>query len=85
MRPGEREVAGLSCSAVMAALSEFVDAEGSPDLRAQIEAHVAECDWCRQFGDDFARLLALMRRQLAEPEPVPADVLQRLRCALEEP
>lgn len=82
MRPGEREVAGLTCSAVMAALSEFVEGGLSQQRRAHIEAHVAECDWCRQFGEDFVRLLEAMRRQMAAPRPVPDGVLHNLRNVL---
>ncbi len=83
MRPSEREVAGLTCSAVMAALSDFVDGELPLELRAQIEAHVGDCDWCRRFGENFAQLLEAMRRHLAEPQPGPDGILDRLRGALE--
>lgn len=83
MHPSEREVAGLVCSAVMAALSDFVDGDMPPHVREQIEAHVAACQWCERFGADFARLLATMRRHFSEPEPVPAAVAERLRRAIE--
>ena len=69
----------------MAALSEFVDGEASPSTRAHIEAHVTECDWCRQFGSDFSRLLATMRQQMAVPPPTPDSVLERLQEALKAP
>jgi predicted anti-sigma-YlaC factor YlaD len=85
VRPNEREVAGLTCSAVMAALSEVVDGGLSQELRAQIEAHVAGCTWCQQFGDNFAQLLEAMRRKMAVPKPVPDGVLDRLRGALKQP
>lgn len=82
MLPDERDVGGLTCSAVMAVLSEYVDGEVPDDLRARIEAHVAVCRSCGRFGADFARLLASMRRHLAVQEPVPGDVLERLRARL---
>lgn len=84
MRPDEREVAGLTCSAVMTVLSEYVDGELPPALRRQVEAHVAECRQCERFGADFSRLLDAMRRQLAEPEPVETAVLDRLRAVLHQ-
>ena len=84
MRPSEREVGGLTCSAVMAALSEFVDGGASQELRAQIEAHVTECNWCQLFGENFAQLLDAMRRQMAVPKPAPDGVLDRLRGALKQ-
>lgn len=85
MRPSEREVAGLTCSAVMAALSDFVDGELAQDLRAPIEAHVAACDWCERFGAGFVQMLTAMRRHMATPDPVPAAVLDRLRGAIDRP
>jgi len=44
---------------------------------------VRECRLCEQFGADLTVLLAGVRRQLATPEPVAAEVLQRLRGRLE--
>lgn len=82
MRPEEREVAGLTCSQVMESLSAFVDGEIPADLRARIEAHVAGCHLCERFGADFVRLLDAMRQHLAAPEPVPAEVADRLRAVL---
>lgn len=82
MRPDEREVAGLTCSAVMSVLSEYLDRELPPARREQVEAHVAECRQCEQFGAYFQRLLQAMRRQMAEPEPVGAGVLERLGQAM---
>lgn len=82
MRPDERSVAGLTCSQVMASLSAFVDGEVPAEVRARIEAHVADCHLCERFGADFVRLLEAMRRHLTAPEPVPADVAERLRAAL---
>ena len=84
MRPDEREVAGLTCSAVMRALSEFIDGDMEPALRRQLEAHVAECGQCERFGAVFSRLLDAMRRQLAEPERVETAVLERLRAVLHQ-
>jgi anti-sigma factor RsiW len=82
VRPDEREVAGLTCSQVMEALSGLVDNDVPENLRARIEAHVADCRLCERFGADFVRLLDAMRRHLADPTPVPADVEARLRAAL---
>jgi anti-sigma factor RsiW len=69
----------------MAALSEFVDGGLSQEVREQIEAHVADCNWCHQFGENFAHLLEAMRRHMAAPKSVPDDVLDRLRGALKQP
>ena len=82
MRPDEREVAGLTCAQVMHALSDYAEGDVPADLRARIEAHVAGCRQCEQFGAAFAALLAGMRRQLAAPDVVDDDVVARVRRAL---
>lgn len=82
MLPDERSVAGLTCSAVMAGLSEFVDGDMPAEMAGRIEAHVAECRQCERFGRDFSRLLDAMRRHLSLPDPLPDDVGGRLRASL---
>lgn len=82
MRPDEREVAGLTCSAVLAALSDLHDGGIEPDLARRIEAHAAACRQCESFGAGFAALLEAFRRRLADPEPVDPAVLARLRAIL---
>jgi len=82
VRPDEREVAGLTCAEVMAALSDYADGDVPDDLRGRIEAHVAGCRQCERFGAGFVALLAAMRRQLAAPEPMEDEVVARLLAAL---
>ena len=82
MRPHDRNVAGLTCAEVMTALSDFVAGDLPASVAAQIEAHVAECPQCQRFGGGFARLLDAMRRHLAPPDAVPAEVTARLRAAI---
>lgn len=82
MQPDDRDVAGLTCSEVMAVLSDYVDGEVPARLAARVEAHIAECRACARFGRDFARLLETMRRHLGAPEPVPDEIAARLRAAI---
>ncbi len=79
MLPGERRAGGLTCSQVMAALSDYVDGELTTARAAEVEAHVAECQQCARFGRGFSMLLAGMRRHLAAPPPVTAELERRLR------
>lgn len=79
MLPGERQVAGLTCSEVLADLSAYLDGELEPGRKAQIEGHVSECQTCASFGASFGSLLADVRARMTQPEPVPADVEARLK------
>ncbi|MEZ5288562.1 MAG: zf-HC2 domain-containing protein [Vicinamibacterales bacterium] len=75
-------MAGLTCSAVMTALSDVVDGGVDAALGARIEAHVAACGHCARFGASFGALLDAMRQRLNPPPPVTAEVLARLRHAV---
>jgi anti-sigma factor RsiW len=80
----EREVAGLWCSQVLAYLSEFHDNELPPGTQAQIEAHLAGCDWCEKFGTQFSTMMSEVVKQFAVPEPLSESLQTRLREALQD-
>lgn len=84
MLRGEREVGGLSCSQVLARLSELLDGELAADERARVEAHVQGCDVCARFGGTFGAVLQALRARLAPGvgEEAPADVVARLEAQL---
>jgi anti-sigma factor RsiW len=79
---GERVVAGLRCSEVLAALSEYVDDALPLARREQIESHVKGCVSCEQFGGRFVRDVQLLRRRLAAPDALDSRLAERLRDRL---
>lgn len=78
----ERRVAGLLCSEVLAELSEYLEGELPAARVAQIEAHLAGCDWCERFGREFASTVAELRSRLKEPEPLSAELEAKLAAQL---
>jgi Putative zinc-finger len=80
----ERKAGGLWCSEVLAYLSEFRDNELPPGMQAQIEAHLAECDWCEKFGTQFSSMMSEVVRQFTVPEPLSESLQTRLREALQD-
>lgn len=78
---GERLVAGLRCSEVIARLSDYVDGELSAEDLARVRAHVAECDVCERFGGKFASVVRALK-SVAAPELDPA-IAERLAKAIE--
>ncbi len=78
---GERLVAGLRCSEVLARLTDFVDGELSDAEVEKVKAHVAGCDVCERFGGRFAAVVKALRAQ-SSPDVDPA-IAERLDRALE--
>jgi anti-sigma factor RsiW len=79
---GERVVAGLRCSEVLADLSDYFDGALPPGRRAQLESHVRGCAHCEHFHGRFARDVQLLRRRLAAPDALDSSVAARLRDRL---
>ena len=77
---GERVVAGLRCSEVIACLSDYVDGELSDDELKHVRAHVSACDLCERFGGEFASLVRAMRGVTAHE--LDADAAERLATVL---
>lgn len=79
----EKVVGGLSCSDVLARLSDYVDGELAPEERARVEEHLRGCDGCERFGGEFAATVRGLRSHLAGAREVPAPLQEALRRALD--
>jgi anti-sigma factor RsiW len=80
---GEKVVAGLSCSEVLAVLSDYVDGDLAPAPRAQVEAHLRGCAACARFGGEFSATVRALRAGLLGATPLPADARERIRRAID--
>ena len=82
MTEQERTVAGLRCSEVLSALSDYLDGDLPAEDVARVEGHLRGCDWCERFGSDMGHVVAELREQLQEPEPLDPSVSARLLARL---
>lgn len=82
MLPGERIVAGVSCSEVLADLSAYLDGELEAARVAQLEAHVSQCSVCAAFGAGFGRVITAMRANKSAPDRLSEAVAGRLQASL---
>jgi anti-sigma factor (TIGR02949 family) len=80
----EKVIGGLSCSEVLARLSDYVDGELSDGDRARVEAHLRGCDGCARFGGEFRATVQALRTHLGAAAEVPRELNERLRRALDE-
>jgi anti-sigma factor RsiW len=69
------------CSDLIALLSDYVDDRLSPDIRADLDEHLAGCPECVAFVQTFRSTISLLQ-SLAE-EDLPAEVRLRLRAFLD--
>jgi anti-sigma factor RsiW len=74
----DRLVGGLRCLEVLEVLSDFIDDELAPPVRAKVDAHLRGCGWCAQFGGEVGDTIVRLRGALAVPAPLPDEVATRL-------
>ncbi len=72
----------LTCSQFMEELSEYLDESVQGKLRAELEAHVAECPNCWVVVDTTKKTLRIYKGM--EPEPLSGELQARLMGALEK-
>jgi hypothetical protein len=70
----------LACEDVVALLGDYTDEDLSCSLRGRLDAHMRECAHCREFSDSYKFTVQLASE--LEDKPIPTDVQNRLRQAL---
>lgn len=75
-------MAMLDCKEVLNNLSDYIDGEGSAELRKAIELHISHCGRCRIVFDTTGKMLKIVTD--AEPFEVPLAVSARLYARLEK-
>ena len=71
----------LTCKEFLAELSEFLDEKTSAEIRAKLEAHIAECPNCWVICDTTRKTIRVY--QGMKPCAIPHDVHSRLMKAFE--
>lgn len=75
-------MAMLDCKEVLDNLSDYIDGEGTEELRKAIELHISRCGRCRVVFDTTGKMLKIVTD--AEPFEVPLAVSARLYARLEK-
>ena len=71
----------MDCKKLREVLDAFVDRELSPDAAAQAEAHIAECNRCRQAVEALTKLREAVRAAAGRPE-APPHLFERVQSSL---
>jgi hypothetical protein len=72
----------LTCKDFLHELSEYLDETADQELRAKLEAHIAECPNCWVITDTTKKTVQIYKGM--DPYPIPTDVESRLMKALEK-
>lgn len=80
---GDRNVNGIRCSEVLAALSDYMENSLNKERVSQIVGHVEECRNCERFGADFASAMNALRSMSSAPV-LDSAIAERLRLAIAE-
>lgn len=75
-------MAMLDCKEVLDNLSNYMDGDGSEELRRAIELHISRCGRCRVVFDTTGKMLKIVTD--VEPFEVPLGVSARLYARLEK-
>ena len=75
-------MATLDCKEVLDNLSDYIDGEGSEELRNAIEQHISRCGRCRVVFDTTGKMLKMVID--VAPFEVPLGVSARLYARLEK-
>lgn len=78
----ERDVGGMTCSAVLARLGDYVDGDCPPEETARIEEHLHGCTVCERFGGRYADVVRGVREGLKAVPAVDQAQLERIRDLL---
>jgi anti-sigma factor RsiW len=71
----------LTCQQVVELVTEYLDGVMEPRRRARFEAHLAGCDGCTNYLDQFRTTVSVVGRlDVGDvPEPVMSDLLSAFR------
>lgn len=78
----EKEIAGLTCSAVLERLGDYVDGELDAQDVARVDEHLRGCTVCERFGGRYASVVHAAREKLGAAHEVDEVTLRRVEIAL---
>lgn len=70
----------MNCKGLIRELSNYIDGELDPTVKAALERHLEHCEDCRLVVDTTRKTVKILCN--SEPVPLPTDVRVRLHAAL---
>lgn len=76
-REREAMLAAFECRALVELVTEYLDGAMDADERTRLERHLAACDGCQVYVEQFRQVIAATGR--LEPDDVSDDAIDALR------
>jgi predicted anti-sigma-YlaC factor YlaD len=71
----------MTCRELIEFLSDYLDGELPPDVRAKFDEHLADCGQCRRYLSQYRTagdLAKLAKDDAAAAPPLPADLVKAI-------
>ena len=72
----------MNCKGVIRELSNYIDGELEPAIKAELERHLQHCEDCTMILDQTKKSIEILCD--SEPIPLPPDLHARLHSALRD-
>ncbi len=72
----------MDCDEALIELESYLDRELGPDLRREVEGHLAGCSHCFERGEFRRKLRDIIRRKCSAVTELPPAVADRIRAAI---
>lgn len=72
----------MNCKGLIRELSNYIDGELDPTVKAELERHLEHCEDCRLVVDTTRKTVKIFCN--SAPVPLPTDVRARLHAALQK-
>lgn len=71
----------IDCIDVQLIMGDYADGDLTETLKERVDHHICTCKKCAEFKDSYLKTIELAA-SLLEPKPLPVDLQNRLRAAL---
>jgi len=74
----------VTCREITEFLREFIDGDLPPEIKLEFDAHVAKCQDCVVYLEQYRATITASRGAFGEPDDVPEELVTAILTALKQ-